>query len=225
MNLYSYVVRFDFGFAPNPFHGHCTLATCKPKIRSAAKIGDWVVGTGAKDKYKRTGRLIYAMKVDEKLSFDDYWNDRRFTAKRPVLNGSLKQMYGDNIYHRAGDEWLQANSHHSLEDGSPNHEHVKRDTGTNWVLIAKRFVYFGSSAILIPEHLKSFGPDDEKLCARRGHRRVSRELATAFEEWIEGLGLWNVQAMPLEFERQERQQRRIRLSGVAPKERALLRTS
>src|SRR5712671_5339411 len=33
MRLYSYVVARDFGFAPNPFFGVCTLATCKPDIR------------------------------------------------------------------------------------------------------------------------------------------------------------------------------------------------
>jgi hypothetical protein len=40
-------VARDYGFAPNPFFGVCTLATCKPKIRKAAAIGDWVVGTGS----------------------------------------------------------------------------------------------------------------------------------------------------------------------------------
>ena len=30
---YSYIITRDYGFAPNPFGGVCTLATCKPKIR------------------------------------------------------------------------------------------------------------------------------------------------------------------------------------------------
>ncbi len=29
--------RRDYGFAPNPFHGICTLATCKPVIRRVAR--------------------------------------------------------------------------------------------------------------------------------------------------------------------------------------------
>ncbi|MFC0668681.1 hypothetical protein ACFSKY_14665 [Azotobacter chroococcum] len=98
MKLYSYVVARDFGFAPNPFFGFCTLATCKPKIRKHASVGDWVVGTGAKSTYDYKGRLIYAMQVSEVLSFDEYWNDARFILKRPNLKGSLKVMYGDNIY-------------------------------------------------------------------------------------------------------------------------------
>ena len=44
MNFYVYVVAKDGGFAPNPFHGVCTLACCKPRIRSRARIGDWVLG-------------------------------------------------------------------------------------------------------------------------------------------------------------------------------------
>ena len=31
MTLYSYIVKHDNGFAPNPFHGFCTLACCKPE--------------------------------------------------------------------------------------------------------------------------------------------------------------------------------------------------
>ena len=31
--VYEYVMTSDSGFAPNPFHGTCTLACCKPRIR------------------------------------------------------------------------------------------------------------------------------------------------------------------------------------------------
>jgi hypothetical protein len=44
MKLYCYIVTHDTGFSPNPFHGYCTLACCKPTIRRTAKEGDWVVG-------------------------------------------------------------------------------------------------------------------------------------------------------------------------------------
>src|SRR5262249_20801316 len=119
MRLFSYVVARDFGFAPNPFYRLCTLATCKPRIRATAVVGDWIVGTGSK-KYDLVGRLVFAMKVDEIVTFDDYWLSPRFIEKRPLLNGSLKQRYGDNIYHRdkKTKKWLQENSHHSLKNGS-----------------------------------------------------------------------------------------------------------
>lgn len=34
----------DTGFAPNPFFGILTLATCKPGIRLTKKVGDYIAG-------------------------------------------------------------------------------------------------------------------------------------------------------------------------------------
>ncbi len=49
MYIYSYVLRYDDGVAPNPFFGFCTLAVCKPVIRRKAQVGDWIIGTGSKE--------------------------------------------------------------------------------------------------------------------------------------------------------------------------------
>jgi len=46
-HVFSCVVRRDSGFAPNPFEGHCTIATCEPQIRRIASVGDCVLGTGS----------------------------------------------------------------------------------------------------------------------------------------------------------------------------------
>ena len=43
MKLFSYVLTTDNGSTPNPFHGTCTLAVCKPAIRRAAQVGDWIM--------------------------------------------------------------------------------------------------------------------------------------------------------------------------------------
>ncbi len=92
--LYIYVVTRDFGFAPNPFHGYCTLATCKPGIRRVAQVGDWVMGVGG-SRLHAAGRCIYLMNVSEVLPFDTYWSDNRFrvntTAKFAIdkQNGNL----------------------------------------------------------------------------------------------------------------------------------------
>jgi thiamine monophosphate kinase len=84
VKLYSYVVARDYGFAPNPFFGACTLATCKPMIRKGAAVGDWVVGTGSKG-YGLQGRLVYVMNVSETMNYDEYWSDPRYRNKRPNL--------------------------------------------------------------------------------------------------------------------------------------------
>lgn len=200
MNLRTYVVARDYGFASNPFHGYCTPATCKPRIRSYANIDDWIVGTGAKTNYGLVGYLIYAMKVDEVMDFDSYWSDPRFQVKKPVLNGSLKQIYGDNIYHRVNGEMVQADSHHSFDEGQQNPRNIEYDTGVDRILIAKKFVYYGSAASLIPDIFRPYEPTSEDLCCPgRGHRRCFHDLATAFESWLDERGEWGVQGIPLEF--------------------------
>ena len=75
--LYTYVVRHDTGFAPNPYHEYCTIACCKPQIRTTAQVGDWIVGIGSAAK-GRAGRAVFAMQVIETLSFEEYWDDPRF---------------------------------------------------------------------------------------------------------------------------------------------------
>jgi Nucleotide modification associated domain 2 len=160
MRLYSYVVRFDVGFAPNPFQGVCSLATCKQDIRERAAVGDWIFGWSSASGGKES-TLVYAMRVDEIVSYDEYWNDPRFDEKRPTMRGSRKQAFGDNIYHRSGrGEWIQQDSRHSLADGSPNPDHIARDTKSERVLLGREFVYFGGDGLAAPEALRSsFGRD------------------------------------------------------------------
>ena len=80
--LYSYVVDRDYGFAPNPFHGSCTLATCKPVIRRVGQVGDWIVGTGSSYR-KRTGHIVFAMLVNETMAFDEFWSDPQVSREAP----------------------------------------------------------------------------------------------------------------------------------------------
>lgn len=184
--IFSYVVLRDFGFAPNPFHGTCTLATCKPGIRRAATVGDWVFGTGSKQ-VGREGRLVYAMRVDSILGFDEYWDDPRFFYKRPRLNGSLVQIFGDNIYHRdpTSKEWIQEDSHHSRKDGTPDPINVARDTKSTQVLVSRHFAYFGCMAPEIPPDLRNVGGND--LCkSGLGHKaNFTEPHIEAALEWVE----------------------------------------
>ena len=57
-------------------------------------------------------------------------------------------MLGDNIYHKEENgTWMQEDSHHSNQDGSPCLDNLIRDTGkTDQVLISKCFFYFGDKA-------------------------------------------------------------------------------
>lgn len=154
MSFFSYKIEHDFGLAPNPFGEFCTLAVCKPSIRNHKHLepGDWVLGTGSV-KLNNLHHLIFAMRVEEKIEMEKYWDDPRFQYKKPVINGSLVQMYGDNIYHKdpKTKKWKQADGAHSLSGGRLNQDHLKIDTGGKYVLVSKKFFYFGDQAILIPK--------------------------------------------------------------------------
>lgn len=188
MGLYTYVVARDFGFAPNPFFGFCTLATCKAGIRGGSTVGDWVVGTGSK-KRGHEGCLVYAMRVTERLSFDEYWADSRFRDKRPTLTSGWKRAFGDNIYSHDADtgEWLMIPSHHSFDDGQPNAENIATDTKRPYVLVSTHFTYWGGEGPPVPSRFRDFDGEDV-LCKFQNHRsRFAPALEREFIEWLETL--------------------------------------
>ncbi|MDE6284300.1 MAG: hypothetical protein K2M17_00965 [Bacilli bacterium] len=196
MAIYSYVITRDYGFAPNPFYSMCTLATCKSLIRGSAQIGDWILGFGSSNTdYKN--KLIYAMQVQTKITFDEYWNGEEYQCKKPVMNGSLKQVYGDNIYHHDSDgiKWIQDNSHHSNKDGSINPINLETDTRHDAVLISRRYWYFGEKAITVPEDLS------ELICNGRGYRKFTDEvLKLKLEKWIDSLSEKGLIGDPIKFD-------------------------
>lgn len=205
--ILAYIVDHDLGFAPNPFYGACTLATCKPQIRESAALGDWIVGIGSKA-LKCRGRLIFAMCVSEKLTFDQYWLDNRYQEKKPFFTGSLKQAQGDNIYHRdSSGSWIQEKSRHSHSDPVMAKKHLDRDTKSEYVLIGDQFVYYGGEAIEIPPHLR---------CADRRHLSLNSEgtpgghlarqryfkdptLQKILIAWLHDVGNWGYQGDPHEW--------------------------
>src|SRR5262245_46269259 len=103
--LYSYVMRQDTGLAPNPFWNICPLAVCTPNHQgSRVGVGDWIAGVSDKGSgYK----LIYTMEVAERIYMDDYFRDKRFAAKKPILKGTARQRCGDNFYSLDPHGWTQ----------------------------------------------------------------------------------------------------------------------
>ena len=193
MKLFSYVVLRDFGFAPNPFNGYCTLATCKPDIRRVAAIGDIVIGTGTKSKIL-DGRLIYYMEITEKVTFNEYWEDKKFFDKRPFVRGSLVQMYGDNIYHKFNGIWYQENSHHSYENGTINYRNLNRDTKVDAVLISNKFFYFGKANLKIPTKFNCLYRNLRK------HLKIEdEEIITEFSDWLKKNFTYGIIADPISF--------------------------
>ena len=192
MRVFSYVVKNDSGFAPNPFHGFCTLACCKPKIRNVASAGDIVVGLTT-----RSERVVYAMRVAEVMTFEDYWSDPRFEAKRPRrMARTTADRCGDNIYEPLGDgEFRQHRSAHW--DHANDREHAgakRRDLGGRHVLVGRDFVYFGRSGPPLPQEI-------EFLRVRRAHRcRFTAEQVAAVVRWFEGLSSRGVHGQPHQWD-------------------------
>ena len=138
MKIYSYVVKEDKKFAPNPEGKYCTLACCKPDIRNSAEIGDWIMGTGSVKNYGND-RLVYVMKVDEKITFEKYYRDSRFTERI------------DNIYYKNNKgiyEQIKRPKYHGTK------KQMEHDLHSESVLISKEFVYFGKKSITISDEMK-----------------------------------------------------------------------
>jgi len=168
MKIFSYVVDHDNGFSPNPYYGVCTLAHCKfsksgrKNVVELAQTGDWVIGTGGNGKRSAGhGKLIYAMRVDERLTLKEYYHDRRFRKKKPKKDGSYQQTRGDNL----------SNSKHRTK---------------RFVLISRKYFYFGDKAIGIPQRFRD-NPVHPLEKKGPGFRSKFREKFTiAVTEWLDG---------------------------------------
>ena len=194
--LFSYTVRHDHGFAPNPFFGFCTLATCKPRIRQTASVGDWIAGGGTKSK-GRGGHLVYAMRVTEAMTFDEYWDDPRFLDKRPDKRATFEKGFGDNIYHRdkTTHRWRQAPSKHSNKCGKVNMRNLRHDTQVDRVLVSEDFIYYGGSCPLIPTFRGC------NLYFGLGHKcRYPDEVVEDFISWIRSFSGAGLCGRPLEWD-------------------------
>lgn len=111
-------------------------------------MGDWVLGTGPSNR-GYADRAVFLMQVDEITTFDQYWREPRFTRKLPVLNGSFKVRFGDNIYHHDVPDgpWIQSDSRHSQDGAVVNMKNAIRDTATtDKVLLSRHFTYWGDRA-------------------------------------------------------------------------------
>lgn len=144
--LYCYKMTHDTGFAPNPFNGVLTLATCKPTIRRCAEVGTWISGwagvkvytTEDKKKYVdwNNQKLIYLARITDKMSIADYWH--QYPEKRPHCIIGVFDM-GDNIYEPIGSAAFEQHKN----GGGHNLNHKSHDLSGCYVLICKEFYYFG----------------------------------------------------------------------------------
>ncbi len=149
----------DNGFAPNPFHGVLTLATCKSAIRRAKtrRVGEWIAGTCSKTLARQkgvsvdVGAIIWIGKLSEPpLPYEDYFVDPRFKSKKPSKTNK-KTRCGDNIYKLVGNKIEQDIGNLNPEDNFHPDGLRDHDIGGRNVLIFKEFYYLGSKGFVIPD--------------------------------------------------------------------------
>ncbi|MCK9156659.1 MAG: hypothetical protein M0P12_11250 [Paludibacteraceae bacterium] len=177
-----YTMTHDTGFAPNPFFDYLTLATCKPQIRKSknVKSGDWIAGWSGKRLQKKGEgkRLIYLARISEKISYNDYWNDKRFEMKKPIMppeykkTQSFSQILKDDACHSSscgardygnfdneilylGDNIYYDIIDHNgisytiqLENKSHGEDLKEHDVNGENVIICEEFYYFGEGNYL-----------------------------------------------------------------------------
>ena len=144
--VYNYRLTHDTGFAPNPYWGILTLATCKPQIRKYSKLDEaqevWLAGWCNKD-YKEAYRnkigkscnadqrdeyLIYLAKVAKKIPIGEYWIEYPEKRALATKNKRCLKRYGDNIYEKIDEyHYRQHNniSHRTAKDKKNRFERRK----------------------------------------------------------------------------------------------------
>ncbi len=130
--IFVYKLTVDSGGAPCVHGGLLSLAICKPRIRVAAQVGDWILGFGARSVEELRGRLIYVARVNAVIEGREYYGSRAYVG-RP-----------DCIYSHDGADYAyrEGSRFHGPDDldhdlgPAPLHERAR-------VLLSREFVYFG----------------------------------------------------------------------------------
>lgn len=164
MRVHTYVIATDAGSAPNYDPPLVTLAVCKPRIRRKAKIGDLVLAFAGKSvNPTEPHTVIWAGVVKEKMTFFEYWENKRFDCKKP--DGSDRP---DNFYRPSGGGllWVQ----------NPTHgpEEAEHDIRGQYVLAFKPTWQFGAQGPVLP-----FDFGLRMVSGRRGERVTD----LSEEEW------------------------------------------
>ena len=145
-----------------------SLANCKPQIRSAAPVGEWVAGITPKD---MGCMLAYLMKVGERLTRTEYWaryeRTRHDCIYKPLARGGWRQL--KNPWH--------------VDEKSK-----KDDLSSGWVLLSTEFMVFANS-------YREGTTKADGLCLRDEYPALSKEgmrgpghfidLPDSFLQWVQ----------------------------------------
>src|SRR6266511_5167701 len=129
-----YIHTVDTGRAPSVDGGLLTLAICKPEIRRTADVGAWIIGFAPR---ALGWKLSYLAKVKAKLNGSQYYGSEEYKKRSDTIS-ETRSFGGFSLRdHLVHDEGNIAADVGTSEDGWQN----------AWVLVSKRFWYFGSNAV------------------------------------------------------------------------------
>ena len=172
MKVHTYVIAIDAGSAPNYDPPFVTLAVCKPRIRRKANVGELVFAFAGKGvNPMEPHAVVWAGVISEKLTFEQYWNDKRFAGKKPS-----RTRLPDNFYRPTdgGLLWVE----------NPIHgpESAQHDTNGVYVLALAPSWRFGANGPALPAE---FGL--RMTNGRRGERVVELEEPTwqRLKRWLD----------------------------------------
>jgi len=167
--LFSYCIPYDDGAAPNPYWGICTLVVCKPRIRQAATVGDWIVGTGSarSPMGNISGTVVYAMKVTQKMTMAEY---DAYTAAQ--LPNKIPQWHHRDVRRRLGDSLYDfSTAAPTQRAGVHGFGNMARDLRGHYALLSDHFIYFGDK----PEGTTPFKREGGERMTEGGSLRHARQ--------------------------------------------------
>ena len=173
--IYRYVLATDCGMAPNPQHGIVSLATCKPAIRSTARVGDWVVGVFPSP---RNHLVAWAGKVAECVAIARYgveFSNRRDSLCTPNDTGAPQRNRTRLPWYHTTEKDRQKDTRGSV---------LMFDPAATW--------YFGGQGQMIDVEVEHLVPHGQ------GHRinRVCAGDAERLEAWLRSIGPPGILACP-----------------------------
>jgi Nucleotide modification associated domain 2 len=174
MRVWTYVITYDEGGAPNFDPPATTLTVCKPRIRRAAEIGDLALAfNGARLNPAEPHSVRWAGVVSEVIAMKDYWNDTRFQGKK---QGRARDL-PDNIYRPTKNGELE-----QVVNDTHKPDAKARDVSGVNALVFKPSWHFGTTVAVLPARFKL-----RMTGGRRGHHRVEIDGPTwrELKQWLD----------------------------------------
>ena len=145
--------------------------------------GDWIAAVAAVSSEigSHKNRLIFAMRISEKITMSEYDETTRSQLKVKVANRHSSdpvKRVGDSIFDF---KYSPPQPRPSMHSHSP--KNLDKDLRGGYALLSDHFYYFGDQAIELPAALSAIFPQSQ------GHRSEANDpYVDEFVNWIENIG-------------------------------------